>query len=312
MSLLDAQMQAFVDQSLSFYPADAVDASVTQQRLWYNALCQGFAAPRAAGLQVSDSHVTGTDGHEVPTRRYSTKAEASLVKIVFMHGGGFVVGGLESHDDICAELVQRTGFDLVAVDYRLAPEHQYPDDINDCLAVVDGLLQAGYQIILVGDSAGGALSACVVNARKSYTGTQLLGQVLIYPALSRGEGTNSMREHAHTPLLTREDMDYYMPIRVGGDTSQIPQADPLYMPMQTTDFAGLPPTHLFPAEIDPLCDDCELYAQALTQAKVPVVNHLAVSKGMVHCYLRARNMSDKAAANFTEICAAITSLGQTK
>ncbi|HCH31770.1 MAG TPA: hypothetical protein DE045_02365 [Oceanospirillaceae bacterium] len=312
MSLLDRQVQAFVDQSLNYYPADATDSSLDQQRYWYNALCKGFATPLAPGIAAKDDLVVAKDGYRVPVRRYLHQAQDTGsddgILIVFMHGGGFVVGGLDSHHDICGELAHETGLEVVSVDYRLAPEHQYPADINDCLTVVDQALQAGNKVILVGDSAGGTLGACVANARKSHVGTGLLGQVLIYPALSNGIDTPSMTEHAHAPLLTKADMDYYLPIRVGGDVSQVPCQDEQYIPMHTSDFKGLPPTHLFPAGIDPLRDDCELYAQALRSANVAVTNHVDVGQGLVHGHLRARHMSDRAAASFAAICAAVTEL----
>ncbi|HIG37414.1 MAG TPA: alpha/beta hydrolase [Oceanospirillaceae bacterium] len=314
MSLLDTQVQAFVDQSLSYYPINATDSSVDQQRRWYNALCKGFATPLAPGITAKDDAVLAKGGYSVPVRRYQHQAQESNrdddVLIVFMHGGGFVVGGLDSHHDICGELAHQTGLNLVSVDYRLAPEHQYPADINDCLTVVDQALEAGSKVILVGDSAGGLLGGCVANARKSFVGTALLGQVLIYPALSSGIDAPSMTEHAHAPLLTKADMDYYLPIRVTGDISQIPYQDDHYMPMHTSDFSGLPPTHLFPAGVDPLRDDCELYAQALRSASVAVTNHVDVGQGLVHGHLRARNMSEKAAASFAAICAAVKELAQ--
>jgi acetyl esterase len=313
MTQLDTQMQDFVDQSLSYYPAGATDASVEQQRHWYNSLCKGFATPLPQGIGVRDDTIVAQDGHLVPVRHYQHQSLASQshgMIIVFVHGGGFVVGDLDSHHDICGQLAHDTGFDLVAIDYRLAPEHQYPDDINDCLSVVDYLLETGQKVVLVGDSAGGTLCACVANARKSYVGNQLLGQVLIYPALSSGLDTPSMTEHAFAPLLTKADMDYYLPIRVGGDPDLMPKLDGNYMPMQTVDYSGLPATHLFPAQVDPLRDDCELYAQALRDANVAVTNHVVMGQGLVHCYLRARNMSDKAAANFEAICSAIKDLAK--
>jgi acetyl esterase len=308
LSQLDAQMQLFVQMSLKCYPADAVESSATDQRRWYDALCEEFAVLRPQGVMVTNDFVQGADSHQVPIRRYQVGRQTTKVQIVYAHGGGFVVGGLDSHDDICAELAHCSGVDLVAVDYRLAPEFNYPDDINDCLAVVDRLLADGHQLILVGDSAGGTLSACVANARCQFTPSQLLGQVLIYPALAQGVDTPSMNEHAFAPLLSRADMEYYLPIRVGDGLP--PTHDPLYWPMQGSDLAQLPVTHLFPAEIDPLCDDCELYADALKDAGVEVVNHLSAGQGLVHCYLRARHVSDKASNCFNEICEAIRQLAK--
>jgi acetyl esterase len=313
MTPLDEQIQAFVDQSLGHDPVDATRASAHEQRQWYNAKCKEIAAPLADGIQVQDDTMLGSCGHLVPVRHYLHKDRTNIdqaKQIVFLHGGGFVVGNLDSHHDICGQLAKDTGFDLVSVDYRLAPEYQYPDDINDCLTVVDNLLKKGQKLVLVGDSAGGTLSACVANARKRYVGTQLLGQVLIYPSLTFGVDTPSMTEHAFAPLLSKEDMDYYLPVRVGGDLSIMASLGGNFMPMQTLSYSGLPVTHLFPAQIDPLRDDCELYAHALQAANVEVTNHLALGQGLVHGHLRARNMSDKASANFQAICSAVRDLGK--
>ncbi len=303
---LDIQMQAFVQKSLDCYPENSVSASVAEQRDYYDALCIAFKAPYPAGITVTDGFIQGKDGYNVPIRRYQVDQKPSKVQIVFAHGGGFVVGSLDSHDDICAEFAKNSGSDLIAIDYRLAPEFHYPDDINDCLAVVDYLLADNHQIVLVGDSAGGTLCACVANARSQFSGSQLLGQVLIYPALAHNMETPSMNEHANAPLLSKDDMVFYKNIRLGDKPE--PNNDSLYSPLQTNDFSQLPPTHLFPAEIDPLCDDCAIYADALQAVGVEAVNHLNVGRGLVHCYLRARHLSDKAKACFDEICATIRQL----
>ena len=223
-----------------------------------------------------------------------------------------MVGDLDSHDDVCAEIANFCGFNLVSVDYRLAPEYQYPCDISDCLAVVDELLNQGKSIILVGDSAGGTLAACVANARTSCTDTKLLGQVLIYPALADTQATPSMDEHANAPLLTKADMAFYHAIRVGGIDANVPVQDPLYCPMQAQSFGALPPTYLFPAQIDPLYDDCALYAHALQEAGVKAENYTHLGMGLVHGYLRARHTSAKAAANFNKICQTVLSLGKSE
>lgn len=316
MTLLDAQVQAFVDQTIQHYPVDAVASDISQQRKWYRQMYLAFAAPKPTNVLIQNAQVQGPDGHLIPVRHYQPQGLSNSetlnhpVQVVYLHGGGFVVGDLESHDDVCAEMADLCGFNLTAVAYRLAPEHQYPCDIRDCLAVVDHLMNLGKAIILVGDSAGASLAACVANGRSSFTGTQLLGQVLIYPALAHEAATPSMHEHAHAPLLTKEDMTYYHDIRVGGSEGHVPTQDPLYCPMQAQSFAGLPPSHLFPAQIDPLFDDCELYAKALKGAGVEVENHTKEGHGLVHGYLRARHMSDKAGANFQHICATVVDLAR--
>lgn len=306
MAQLDDQMQAFIQRTNEFYPDDAVDADVAQQRIWYDELCAQFRQPRPTGLNVSDGTITSEDGYQVPIRTYQIGIKATSKLVLYAHGGGFVVGGLDSHDDVCAEIAHRCQVDVVAVDYRLAPEYQYPKDLQDCLAVLDSLLAIGHEVVLAGDSAGGTLSACVANQRFAFTGKQILGQVLIYPSLVIGEETPSMVEHAEAPMLTRKDMDYYLPMRTDGAPSPI--HDSGFVAMACEDFTRLPATHLFPAEVDPLCDDCAIYASALQQAGVKVTNHLSLGQGLVHGHLRARNMSDQAKACFDGICAAINQL----
>ncbi len=306
MTKLDEQILAFIDKTNAFYPPDAVSASVQQQRQWYDELCRQFSAGRPQGLTVEDSFVVSADGHEVPIRTYRVASQATAKQVLYAHGGGFVVGRLDSHDDVCAELAQRCQIDVVALDYRLAPEYQYPKDLQDHLAVLDYLLAEDHQVVLVGDSAGGTLSACVANQRLEACAQQILGQVLIYPSLVIGKETQSMIEHADAPMLTRKDMDYYLPMRTAGAPS--PTSDSGFVAMACEDLSRLPATHLFPAEVDPLCDDCGIYASALEQAGVPVVNHLEIGQGLVHGHLRARNMSDKAAKCFTAICDSVTEL----
>jgi len=303
---LDKEIQGFIQQTLNFYPADAVDASVAQQRQWYDALCAAYRAPRPANLQVSDSLVVGKDSHQIPIRTYQVAAEATQQQVLYAHGGGFVVGGLDSHDDVCAEIASRCQVDVISVGYRLAPEYHYPQDLNDCLAVLDSLLEKGHQVVLAGDSAGGTLSACVANSRLEACGTGIIGQVLIYPSLAKDWTTASMITHANAPMLTKADMEYYLPLRTNGEPS--PFDDPGFVALANKDLSRLPPTHLFPAEVDPLCDDCAIYAMALDKAGVAVTNHLSLGQGLVHGHLRARNVSSKAKANFDGICASITQL----
>jgi len=301
--ILDQEIQGFIQQTLNFYPADAVDASVAQQRQWYDALCAAYRAPRPTDLRVYDSVVVGADGHQIPIRTYQMADTASQQQVLYAHGGGFVVGGLDSHDDVCAEIASRCSVDVVSVDYRLAPEFHYPQDLNDCLAVLDKLLAAGHQVVLAGDSAGGALSACVANSRIEACGKEIIGQVLIYPSLVKDWSTPSMIEHANAPMLTKDDMEYYLPMRTNGKPS--PFEDPGFVAMASKDLSGLPPTHLFPAQVDPLCDDCEIYAKALQSVGVEVVNHFDLGQGLVHGHLRARNVSHKAKACFDEICKSV-------
>ena len=123
--------------------------------------------------------------------------------MVYLHGGGFVVGGLHSHDDVCAEIRSRTGLAVVSVDYRLSPEHQHPAAFEDACSVVSVLPGP---LVLVGDSAGGNLAAAAAHARRD---PRILGQVLIYPGLGGDRQAGSYVTHANSPMLTTADLDFY-------------------------------------------------------------------------------------------------------
>lgn len=185
LQLLDAQTVDFIHRTEASYPSDTVTASIPRQREIYNEMCAQFAAQLPASVPWGDVQCPSATGASVGVRCYSPSgdhlalahllrfvAEQSPVKsssskqtaaltpvVVYMHGGGFVVGGLESHHDVCAEICERTGYELVSVDYRLSPEHVHPAALFDVLTVLKQLARAGKRIILCGDSAGANLAA---------------------------------------------------------------------------------------------------------------------------------------------------------
>jgi len=207
---------------------------------------------------------------------------------------------LHSHDDICADIRAATGLQVVAVDYRLSPEHRHPAAFDDARAVVQALPGP---LLLVGDSAGGNLAAAVSHSLRG--DARILGQVLIYPGLGGDRSKGSYQAHACAPMLTLADVEFYAGIRHGGVEVH---GDATAAPLQDSDFAGLPPTVAVAAECDPLADDAQDYATALRAAGGRAVSFTA--PGMVHGYLRARATVPRAAQSFTEICNAISALAQ--
>ena len=291
-SLLDAQMRAYVADCEAFSAGFGPEPSLAQIRSGYNALAAAMRAERPAGLQVSDGQVGG-----VPIRVYGS----GHATVLFIHGGGFALGDLESHDDVCAEIAAETGLRVVALAYRLAPEHPHPAQLTDCEAVLSWISERfGLGIVLAGDSAGGTLAA-VLAARHRHRG--LLGQVLIYPALSGGrgaDGAGSYAEHADAPLLTRADMEQFRGYLAA------PKGD--MAPLDGPEFRGLPPTLALSAEQDPLADDARDYVKALAEAGV--VARWEPGLGLVHSYLRARHRSDRAGAAFQTILQAIRDMAK--
>lgn len=302
--LLDDQTREFVRQTDAFYPADAVNAPIEKQREYYNALCNEFHAGYPSGVSASDRWIKTRDTM-VGVRDYVKSGAVPPAHIVFFHGGGFVVGGLESHDSICAEFCDRTGFGVTAVDYRLAPEFKHPAAFDDCLNSFGRIAsEVKLPIILVGDSAGGNLAAAVSHATRGDAPAPI-GQLLIYPGLGGDQSKGSYQEHANAPALTLADIEFYQKIRSNGSDSS---RDPTASPLSDLDFSNLPPTVIFSAECDPLADDGRDYCDQLIAAGGKAVWYN--EKGLVHGYLRARFTVDRARESVTRMVEALSMLGE--
>ena len=292
--LLDDEVRAYIARGAEFYPPNAVDLTVVQQREVYDAMCAAFHAGRPEGVEVWDETHGG-----VPCRRYETGRPSTT--LIYYHGGGFVVGGLHSHDDVCAELCARTGVRVISVAYGLAPETVFPGCYNDAKAAFDAIAHAfDGQILMAGDSAGGSLAAAVTHRARG----QVAGQVLIYPRLGGDPTKGSYVEHANAPELTTRDMQSYETIRTGGTSP--PTGDPRYAPLHDVDFADLPPTVIVTAQCDPLANDGESYRDAIVGAGGRAV--WFNEAGLVHGCLRAREMSTRGAAFFDRVSDAVTVL----
>ncbi|WP_170444731.1 alpha/beta hydrolase [Ruegeria arenilitoris] len=296
--LIDEETWAFIRRTAESYPEDAVDRSIEDQRRVYDDMCRAFRQPRPPGVETRDSSADG-----VGVRVYSCGDPTRTV--VYMHGGGFVVGGLDSHDDVCAELCAQTGYRVVAVDYRLCPEHVHPAQFQDCWTAVNWVQsEFGDPLVLAGDSAGGNLAAAVAHHARGRIGN-ILGQVLIYPGLGGDPNQGSYVEHAHAPMLTRDEVMFYEKVRCGG---AVPELDPTFAPLHDTDFSGLPPTVVVTADCDPLRDDGAAYCAKITAAGGQA--HWINEAGLVHGYLRARHSVTRAADSFERISIAVEALGQ--
>ncbi len=281
----------FLDICNSFYPPDAVNAPITQQRVWYDALCARFDRPLPNGLIFQDEVLF------VPIRRYRPARITTETVLLYLHGGGFVVGSLESHHAICAEIAEFAQAELISVDYRLAPEHVWPAQTEDCYGVLKQLVGQDRQVVVIGDSAGGNLAAGLSLRARDENLPGIIGQVLIYPALGGDLVSGSYREMANAPGLTTADVAYYRAVL------NAPDDEPVAHPLQSRDLSGLPPAYITAAHFDPLRDDGRLYAQRLKQSGVAAT--FRDEPQMVHAWLRARHMSEGARDGFRALCEAI-------
>ncbi len=232
-------------------------------------------------------------GRSLPARRYLRAGTSPSATIVYYHGGGFILGGLDSHDDICAELCAGTGYDVLSVDYRLAPEHLHPAAFDDAVGVFTWAAAANdLPIVLCGESAGGNLAAAVAHATRGQARTAV-GQVLIYPSLGGDMSRGSYVTHADAPMLSTRDVLFYRDVRFGaGGYAE----DARVAPLADRDFSGLPATIVFTAQCDPLSSDGEAYRDRILAAGGRAA--WREEPGLVHSYLRARRMSRRAARGF--------------
>ncbi|MDF3213602.1 alpha/beta hydrolase [Mesorhizobium sp. M7A.F.Ca.CA.001.09.2.1] len=303
IKLIDAETWAFIERTNSYYPPDTIDYTIAQQREIYDRMCREFFAGYPEGVAVETSAIA-TPTHDIPIRIYRSTLQAA-VTVLYVHGGGFILGGLDSHDDVCAELCSRTGYEVVSVDYRLAPEHLHPAAFDDAMSAFEwAAANRDHPIVLCGDSAGGNLCAAVSHATRGHS-KRPVGQVLIYPGLGGNRSKGSYVKHAEAPMLTVRDLEFYKHIRTGG---QDRSGDATLGPLADTDFSNLPPTVLITAECDPLSSDGETYRDLIITAG----GHATwfEEPGLVHGYLRARHTVGRARTSFTRIVGAVTALGQ--
>ncbi len=294
--LIDPVMWQFIRATTRHYPA--VNLSIAEQRRAYDAMCRTFAAGRPDHIKVVNGRVGA-----IGLRHYS--AGGGSAAIVYFHGGGFVMGGLDSHDDVCADICAGTGYDVIAVDYRLAPENRHPAMYNDAMKATRHVFDMSSQpVLLCGDSAGGNLAAAVTHTLRG-TVTQITGQLLIYPALGGDPNTGSYLRHADAPMLSRDDVMFYEKVRVLGKP---PKGDPTYAPLMDLDFSGMPSTIVVTAEFDPLRDDGQNYCKRIADAggRSRWINE----EGLVHGYLRARHSVPRAKQSFARITNALHNLGR--
>ncbi|MCA0433707.1 MAG: alpha/beta hydrolase [Proteobacteria bacterium] len=304
---IDPGMLAFYKALTEQTPAGSEHWPLDQQRAAWNALCKSFQSPRPPGVVVEDLNCNG-----VAVRLYKPKGKSKLTAVIYGHGGGWVLGSPDTHDDMCAELADGAGCAVLLMDYRLAPENPYPAQLEDSLKVWRWIRQYGPShgldpdsIIAAGDSAGGQMSAALALALHELSLPQLQGLVLIYPVLGSDLNTASYIDNADAPCLTKGEMIFYLTAFMGPEGSKN-WHDAKAAPNLAADVSFLPPTFITVADHDPLRDDGVIFHRKLQSAGVP--SSIRHEPFLAHSYMRARHHSQAAKEGFDAIVKALRNL----
>ncbi len=246
-------------------------------------------------LEIHEDLVWSHDGQQLKVEIFSPKhpkhaSETESLQhpcIMFYHGGGFMLGLNESHYRFASEYARHLNAVVIMIDYRLAPEHPFPQGVEDCYSALlwahsipDKLKIDPNKIALVGESAGGNLSAAVALMARDRNGPNLSCQVLVYPTTDNAHVTESVRNYVDTPMFYSEANLFMWSQYLQGDEAV--QVSPYAAPMRAESLEGLPPAYVETAEFDPLHDEGLIYAKRMQKDGVPVV--INETQGTVHSY----------------------------
>ncbi len=271
---LEPQIKAILDQAASSGAPPLSSLTPSQARAAFRTMLDAFRGTLPAIAKSEDRVIPGPAG-QIGIRVYTPERTGPFPVAMFFHGGGWVLGDLESHDGVCRALTREAHCVTVSVDYRLAPEHKFPAAAEDCYAATSWVASNGAAIgadstrlAVGGDSAGGNLAAAICLMARERGGLKIRHQLLIYPALDSSLQTQSQSDFADGYLLTRADMAWFWGHYLGSERDR---SNPYACPSAASDLSGLPPAMVITGEFDPLRDEGEEYARRLQRAKVPVV-----------------------------------------
>ena len=291
---LDPQVEKVLKDTAALGLPDYQDlspAEARKQMRYYSPAVQAELSVK----KVVDRQIPGPAG-DFPIRLYYPAGDAPFPTVVYFHGGGWVIGDLETHHAFCHALAKTSGCLVVAADYRLAPEHRYPAAVEDAYAATKWVVENPKHIqadpdrlAVCGDSAGGHLAAVVSMMARDRKGPRIDLQVLIYPITDYNFDTPSYIENKDGLNLTRDLMKWFWNHFMNDESEA---DDPYVCPLRAKNFADLPPALILTAGYDPLRDEGEAYGQKLQKAGVKVT--LTRYSGMIHAFIRMTAQLDKA------------------
>jgi acetyl esterase len=303
---LDPQAKAFLDQMASMGGLALHALPVPEARALMQAMAGMSPTIDLPIASVEDRTIPGPGG-SIPVRLYTPEGRGAHPLLLYFHGGGWVLGGLDTHDTVCRELAHGAGCAVMSVDYRLAPEHQFPAAPDDCYAALvwaatnaAAIGVDATRIAVGGDSAGGNLTCVTALQARDKGGPRLCFQLPVYPVTNHSLDTPSYRENAKGYLLETESMawfwGHYLPSDRDGEHAYA-------SPLRATDFRELPPALVITAEFDPLRDEGEAYGKRLQEAGVPT--ELRRYDGMIHGFFGMSAIMDQAKAAIADASTAL-------
>jgi acetyl esterase len=274
----EMMVQVLTDSGLTFGP----DATPEARRAAMIAATTNPAYPKHPVHEVADRTIPGPSG-DLPVRVFRPSSATGLPLLLWFHGGGWVTGNLDTHDQLGRLLAGDVGAVVVSVDYRLAPEAKFPAAADDCVAAYEWALEhapevgADGRVAIGGDSAGGNLAAVVALDARDHGLPQPLLQLLVYPVTDHELDSASMIDNGEGYFLEREGMRWFYDLYA---TTPADFDDPRFSPLRATDHSGLAPAVVITAEYDPLRDQGEEYARLLSAAGTPT--EAVRADGLIH------------------------------
>jgi acetyl esterase len=304
---LDPQVKALLDMMVAAGGPPLEQMEVPAAREMY----LGMRPPTqgAEMSRVEDRRIPGgANAAPITVRVYTPKGNGPFPVVSYFHGGGWVIGDLETHDHWCREVASGVGAVVASVNYRLAPEVRFPAATEDCFAATLWLASNARsldgdpsRLAVAGDSAGGNLAAVVAQLARDRGGPPIAFQLLLCPVTDYGFDTRSYRDNADGYLLSKNGMVWFWHHYLADPKAQ--GSDPRASPMRARSLAGLPAAHVVTAEYDVLRDEGEAYAARLRDAGVPVTTKRY--DGQIHNFFTMGHVLSQGAAAAGEICGAL-------
>ena len=285
---LDPLVKAFLDRAAQIPRPKVWDIPPVLARQSFSGMME-ITGPKDVPVGKVDNFTIPGPAGPMRARSYAPVAAAgSLPALIYFHGGGFIAGSLESHDGLCRLFAAEGGFKVIAVDYRLAPEHPWPAAVDDAWAAVEWIEQnattlgvdAG-RIAVGGDSAGGMLTAIVTQLAREKGGVKIAYQLLLFPNTQAGGETSSLQEFAVGYFLERRAIEYFNALYLPPGTDR---NAPKVSPLRAKSFSGLPPAYVMLGGYDPLHDEGLAYAEKLRAAggKVTIADYADMVHGFIY------------------------------